>query len=363
MRNLLKWAIYVGLLSLFGMLSFHAHAASTCRTTKSQWVVQVPYTIGYAPGADDWSAISPPIPSTGSDFYNCEGSQDGWRAIGFMESDTAVHTVTAEDGSRRHIYQTQIPGIGYAIGLREPQYCGSSDVRYIGDNNTIDNGESLRICDSSQNAAFATATSYQLQFYVVFYKIPTDNPMANDNANSQEQNVGKLVLQAGDGPDTASLVAGPVELHLASFTARRTSCLVGSPVIPVAMGTVNVSEFNGVGSTAGGGQFTIPVNCENNTAVKIGFFGETAPGNNKALALTKQVDSASGVGIELTYGDNTGQAQGQVVEWNTQQVPELGQSGNNTTQSYSFEAKYIQTEENISPGKADAMATFNLIYN
>ena len=42
----------------------------------------------------------------------------------------------------------------------------------------------------------------------------------------------------------------------------------------------------------------------------MGFFGDTTPGNDRALALTKQEDSASGVGIELLYGDNTGSVQG-----------------------------------------------------
>ena len=59
----------------------------------------------------------------------------------------------------------------------------------------------------------------------------------------------------------------------------------------------------------------------------MGFFGDTTPGNDRALALTKQEDSASGVGIELLYGDNTGSVQGQVVPWNTPQVSALGQVG------------------------------------
>ena len=61
----------------FGMLSFHAHAqTSTCRTTRDQWVVQVPYAIGYAPGTADWTPISAPIQSTGADFYSCDGGND-----------------------------------------------------------------------------------------------------------------------------------------------------------------------------------------------------------------------------------------------------------------------------------------------
>jgi type 1 fimbria pilin len=364
MLNFLKWACYLGLLSLFGMLSFHAHAgASPCHTTRDQWVVQVPYTLGYAPGATDWTAITAPIPSTGADFYSCEGGQDQFRRLGFSATDGSVGTVVGEDGAQRHIYKTQIDGIGYALGFREQQYCGGEAVRYIDGTNALNGKESRTICDSGQGSGFASASKYVMQFYVVFYKIPTEASMPNDNANSQEQNAGSLMLLAGDSAGSAQSVATPVQIRLASFTVRRTSCAVGTRSIHVEMGTVSKSDFKGVNSTAGGGRFSIPVTCEKNTAVKMGFFGDAASGNNNALALTKQQDGASGVGIELRYGDNTGSMQGQVVQLNTQQAPELAQSGDNQTQTFSFDARYIQTDENITPGKADSMATFNLIYN
>lgn len=81
----------------FGMLSFHAHAqASPCHTTRNQWVVQVPYAIGYAPGTADWTPVSAPIQSTGADFYSCDGGNDAWRSIGFVEMDNPVGTVVGK---------------------------------------------------------------------------------------------------------------------------------------------------------------------------------------------------------------------------------------------------------------------------
>ncbi|WP_303719874.1 hypothetical protein, partial [Pseudomonas aeruginosa] len=62
--------------------------------------------------------------------------------------------------------------------------------------------------------------------------------MPDDNANSQEQNVGSLILQAGENQASATNVATPVQIHLASFTVRRTSCSVGSRSILVPMGSV-----------------------------------------------------------------------------------------------------------------------------
>src|SRR5690606_35960561 len=281
------------------------------------------------------------------------GGNDAWRSIGFVDVDNPVGTVVGEDGASRHVYKTQIDGIGYALGFREQQYCGADAVRYIDGTSQVNGNESRRICDASQNPAFASASMYKMQFWVVFYKIPTTSAMPDDNANSQEQNVGSLILQAGENQASATNVATPVQIHLASFTVRRTSCSVGSRSILVPMGIVSQREFHGIGSRAGGGRFSIPVTCENNTAVKMGFFGDTTPGNDRALALTKQEDSASGVGIELLYGDNTGSVQGQVVPWNTPQVSAFGQVGDNQTQTFWFDAHYLQTEENVTAGKAD----------
>ncbi len=107
------------------------------------------------------------------------------RSIGFVELDNPVGTVVGEDGASRHVYKTQIDGIGYALGFREQQYCGADAVRYIDGTSPVDGNESRRICDASQNPAFASAPTYKLQFWVVFYKIPTTSPMPDDNANSR----------------------------------------------------------------------------------------------------------------------------------------------------------------------------------
>lgn len=125
------------------MLSFHAHAqTSSCRTTRDQWVVQVPYAIGYAPGTADWTPISAPIQSTGADFYSCDGGNDARRSIGFVDMDNPVGTVVGEDGASRHVYKTQIDGIGYALGFREQQYCGADAVRYIDGTSQVNGNES-----------------------------------------------------------------------------------------------------------------------------------------------------------------------------------------------------------------------------
>ncbi len=50
MRHFIHWFFYLSLLSLFGMLSFHAHAqASPCRTTRDQWVVRYPTPLDMLP--------------------------------------------------------------------------------------------------------------------------------------------------------------------------------------------------------------------------------------------------------------------------------------------------------------------------
>ncbi|MGU0057644.1 hypothetical protein ACVXG7_30340 [Enterobacter hormaechei] len=92
-----------------------------------------------------------------------------------MVGKTARH-VTSINPDRRHRLRA---------GFREQQYCGADAVRYIDGTSPVDGNEFRRICDASQNPAFASAPTYKLQFWVVFYKIPTTSPMPDDNANSR----------------------------------------------------------------------------------------------------------------------------------------------------------------------------------
>ncbi|MEW3851982.1 fimbrial protein, partial [Pseudomonas aeruginosa] len=82
---------------------------------------------------------------------------------------------------------------------------------------------------------------------------------------------------------------------------------VATSTIQVSLGTVNRGEFHGKGTTGGQAKrFSIPVFCPTPTDVRIGFFGVSV--ESDTLALSQASNSASGVGVKLTYGNNPGAA-------------------------------------------------------
>lgn len=149
------------------------------------------------------------------------------------------------------------------------------------------------------------------------------------------------------------------------------SCQVARPTINVNLGTVNKAEFKGKSTAAGVAQtFSIPVSCTTPTDIRIGFFGVTAdPGVSDTLALEKVDGAASGVGIELSYGNNPAPAPsaGTPVKINeSSNLPVLKHiAGGNAAaaENINFTARYVQTGDVVTPGRANGMATFALEYN
>nr|HBK6156272.1 fimbrial protein [Raoultella ornithinolytica] len=100
------------------------------------------------------------------------------------------------------------------------------------------------------------------------------------------------------------------------------------------------------------------------------FFGVTAdPGVSDTLALEKVDGAASGVGIELSYGNNPAPAPsaGTPVKINeSSNLPVLKHiAGGNAAaaESINFTARYVQTGDVVTPGRANGLATFALEYN
>ena len=80
-------------------------------------------------------------------------------------------------------------------------------------------------------------------------------------------------------------------------------------------------------------------------------------------------NSASGVGVKLTYGNNPGAAvsDGASVKINeASNLPILKRvTGTNagTAEAINFNAQYVQTDATVGAGTANSMVTFALEYN
>lgn len=269
-----------------------------------------------------------------------------------------------------HIFASNLDGLGYSLGFQ----CGGGAVHYIDGNNAPMGAESAVICDSDNLPAMLGQREITVKAYVTFYKTGDVHMTSGNHANvgSQSQ-VGQLILQqttAGQGTTNST----PTVLDLAALNVdigSSGSCMVTSTSINVPLGSVNKSAFKGVNTTGGTAQsFAIPVYCSQPTDVRIGFFGmEVGQGFPNTLALTRGSNSASGVGVKLTYGNNGASAPsaGSEVTLNdTSNLPVLkhvSASSAASAERIYFNAQYVQTEGTVGPGTANSMATFTLVYN
>lgn len=127
--------------------------------------------------------------------------------------------------------------------------------------------------------------------------------------------------------------------------------ITGSASIPVEMGTAQVTDFNGKGSTLPPVDVTIPLECNSGTSVNISF-DATSSHQNGIIDLNSG-SSAEGIGIQLKLKD----------------IPVLFNHAlfvAETTGQGKFDipltASYIQTDDSIKAGLASAVANFTVTY-
>lgn len=131
----------------------------------------------------------------------------------------------------------------------------------------------------------------------------------------------------------------------------------------VDLGKVSKTAFKGVGSTVEGAAsttgFTIEMNdCPSTVKnVTFKFDGQNVNGDDQILALTASADSATGVGIQLYDKDRA------VIQLaKASAVYPIANTGNGTTNTLPFYAKYIQTQDEVKTGPANSVATFTVNY-
>lgn len=142
---------------------------------------------------------------------------------------------------------------------------------------------------------------------------------------------------------------------------KTLTCDVNTPDIPVSLtpaGGINAdTTFKGINSTSEPVDFNIDLTCDQGTNVAIRFEGQTKTGSNDSiLKLTDQDNSATGIGVQIRDNNKN------IIIFNQ---PDFVLQASNAQQaqiSLPFSAQYIQTDSQVTAGKADAEATFYLSF-
>ncbi|WP_034912593.1 fimbrial protein [Erwinia sp. 9145] len=266
-----------------------------------------------------------------------------------------------------HVYASKLEGIGYSLGFQ----CAGGAIRYIDDIGSPAGSESATVCESSQIPDMLTQRELMVKIYITFYKTGELALAGGNHINAPAQpQIGKLYIDQGAG----NAAGASTTLDLAALNVdigASGSCQVTTSTINVNLGPVSKAEFQGKNTRAGAARdFAIPVFCSMPTDIRIGFFGVAAdPDFTDTLALSDVTGAAKGVGVRLSYGNNTvpAPAPGTAVKINeASNLPVLkhvvaGSAG--SAENINFVAQFVQTENTVSAGTANTMATFSLIYN
>lgn len=151
----------------------------------------------------------------------------------------------------------------------------------------------------------------------------------------------------GSNPDSSVSYAGTINY-------RAISCSV-STIIPVPLPKVPVSDFNGIGSTSGDKNFTVPVTCDSpaNVSAYMTSAGYLSRSEG-VLALTSGAGNAGGIGIQVLYN-------GSPVAFDSFfNVGSIVNAGG--TLNIPFVARYYQAASPVTPGVANATATITMAY-
>ncbi|MCA8205846.1 fimbrial protein [Burkholderia sp. AU33545] len=146
------------------------------------------------------------------------------------------------------------------------------------------------------------------------------------------------------------------------------TCKVATPDVIVPMGAVLASSFKGVGTTSVQRPFNIALTCSGgkagtSTNAYVTLTDATASANSSTTLSLSKDSTASGIGVQIMKdGAPLGFGPDSTAVGNTNQwyAGNIAQGQANLTIPLS--ARYVQTGATVSPGSANARATFTFSY-
>ncbi|WP_431221677.1 fimbrial protein [Serratia sp. L9] len=355
------------LLSTVVMFSHHASAAPNCSLAPGSSEITAPMVLqaqNITAGEDlpnGTVLFSQLFTQAAFPSITCTASATAYTASTQYSYTARPKPLSAWSGTPHpgQIYETGVPGIGVVVS-----YYGRAFPTYR---------------ETGIAAPAGTVFGYNnipLEFDVSFIKIGTIAPGT---------------IKGADLPSVAmefiTQGSNPVRLFSMSFTGAinivAQTCQTSDVNVP--MGTINADQiFKGKGTASKWVDASINLtNCPQFYGVKgRGYYSNNGigslslPANQVSLMLTPNTSvidsskgimglksgsgSASGVGIQLAYGEVNAPSP-DLVNFDVFKNYIMS-NGGATTQKLPLVARYIQTDERVTPGRADATATFTINY-
>jgi len=332
------------LIALLGVMTFYAMPARafSCSTNAGSTTLNVP-SLTVQRDTPVGSQIGAEVVSGTMHPFSCSNSAP---ALTYQELGIKAYGNFNSMINGRRVYDTNIAGIGYAIGARSMAPCNY--WVYVDGTGIMDGNVANRIL-CAINGMFNPLPDELAT--ITFYK--TANVTGSGMVTGQQ--VGSFILRNNQnswhGPEA------PIIMN--SFNITTLACSVRNARIVVPMGNIKTTEFSGVGSSPAASNtraFDIPLLCDLGTRVYVSLTGAAVSGTTGVLALDSAGSSgvASGVGIQV-LSNNVPVTFGKLSLVGTSTTGPIGNI-------IPFQARYYQTAQTITAGKANSSATFTLTY-
>ncbi|HFF1620684.1 TPA: fimbrial protein [Yersinia enterocolitica] len=158
------------------------------------------------------------------------------------------------------------------------------------------------------------------------------------------------------GPFSANSIGG-VSLDM-KITSIPASCSLNTNNINFYLGEQKQEYFTSVGATTRGNTQHITLTCDTNIKYSLQVDGIAESNQPGVLKLSPEPGAASGVGVQLLTGKNNDP----VVFGQPKQMGISASSGTNLPEKIDITARYYQIADKVTPGSANASATFTLTY-
>lgn len=277
------------------------------------------------------------------------------------------------------IYETGVPGIGISW------WSGETSVDAVGAVNEL--SPDRPFCSSSSAAPAGSCRSLPIKempnMAVELFKI---GPVGTGIINARDLGTIRMVARIGPNKVPMSIVTLALS---GSISVVDTTCF--TPDVNVAMGKHVVGSLTAFGAVKGAVSPTVPVtialtNCpgfpgyytspvfedipaasqsgvvsagikrRNTVSIRLDPVDTVIDAANGVLGLTVDAASATGVGLQLL--DSAGKPMPLATNVALSNALEAGTRSLNIP----LAARYLQTADKVTPGKANAVATYTLIY-
>ncbi|CNK23993.1 putative fimbrial subunit [Yersinia enterocolitica] len=236
------------------------------------------------------------------------------------------------------VYATNLRGVGISYRINTNSQCDNRNAQSL----TPD--VILRCTQQNYQAEFKVDISIVKLTENYEAGLITDYPKFNATYNDQRYGF------------ASGITINDIFAPLNSIPVEQLGCTIYTPNLNFNLGRQQQKDFTGIGPIGSGQTKQIALKCHPGTKYSLQVDGIEEPGYPGVIKLTPESGAATGVGVQL-------HANGQPVEFG--KAKEMGQtaaSGTDIKENIDITARYYQTAPTITPGSANASATYTMTY-